>query len=282
MAATTTRDCPFCKTTIAASAVVCPKCGDRTLEVARAAAAQRVRSLLLAVLLAVSAIAAAVFSAAWYFGDDDHSEQPNAVVPTNRSAVKVLAAKQNLPTGIISGRLEDYFVEVECPQDRAPNDALTKNDLPGCKFKDLKRPMAKGEVLRATDLQESHLSPLQRMVASGELRTVTVPCSFAWVNEIESVIGAHADVLWIGFEEVEGRRDVKVLVEDVLILELGQWYKISRDVTLAVSPEDAAKVTEACLSGELRLVLCELEEGRGRAARLAGLMEKLALPRQRR
>jgi Flp pilus assembly protein CpaB len=194
----------------------------------------------------------------------ERDEKPPEPPPPEK--VTILVAKTKLPMHMAVGNdPEKYFAEKTLVKDGVPEGALTKEDLPKLKKKWLKRSMVKDGHITLADLMDSNqgLSQLPNGMRALGIRVnpETIAGGFA------SLPGSHVDIIWTGRENGNGAIKSIRLLEDVIVLAADSQdaagetkAMVASVVTVALSPDDALKITEALATGELRLVLRNFED----------------------
>jgi pilus assembly protein CpaB len=190
----------------------------------------------------------------------ERDDKPAEAAPVER--VKVLVAKNNMSLHFaLRAKPEDFFTEKEFNKDDAPEKALTLADLPKLKGKFLKRSMRKNDHITADDLLDGKaiLPSLPNGMRAFGIRVSPeqVASGFACVP------GSHVDIHWTRQGNVDKDTFTKILLRDVIVLaadvnqnpneNLGAM--LANVVTVALSDEDAMKLTLAIRTGTTTLVL---------------------------
>jgi pilus assembly protein CpaB len=178
--------------------------------------------------------------------------------------VKVLVAKRNVPQGTFIKEPTDWFIEKEFTQGEEPKKAVRTFDE--LKDKVLSKPLSAEQWVTADDLLRRDQQGIQAAIPKG-MRALTIRVS------VDTVVG--------GFVQPNSRVDVintvkngenntyaQTILQNMLVVAIDtidtrdpeKKAIISSNVTLAVTPEEAATLSLAQQMGELRLSLRNNED----------------------
>lgn len=188
-------------------------------------------------------------------------QQPTTrIVEKQIEKIPVLLARKNVEMSTLLKNPKDYFVEHQVPKDDTWKDALS--DWKALENKTLRRQVGKGRHVTAEDLGDS--PPVLEIppghVAMGVSVTVhTTAGGFA------SLPGSRVDINWTRKGSTDDTSFTKTLLQNVLVLAADGLSRPTGDataipasvVTLALTPEDARRVSNAAENGTMRLMLRE-------------------------
>jgi pilus assembly protein CpaB len=193
----------------------------------------------------------------------ERNETPAEVAPVEK--VTLLVAKKNINMHTaMKNKPEDFFKEKEFIKDDAPKDALTKEDLGKLKLKFMKRSLRKDDHITVDDLLDNNFGlktlPAGKLAVGIRVNVEQIAGGFA------SLPGSHVDIVWT----TRGNNDpfAKILLEDVIVLAADSASIVNENggampasvVTVALTQEEALKVTLAASNGELRLLLRNMDD----------------------
>jgi Flp pilus assembly protein CpaB len=197
----------------------------------------------------------------------ERDDQPAEAPPAEK--ITVLVAKKNIAMHTSLGaKPEEYFVEKSFPKDDAPANAFALADKEKLRKKFLKRTLRQGDHITADDLMDNNFGlkglPYGMRGVGIRVNIESIAGGFA------SLPNSHVDLIWTTRENGNGATKTTCLLEDIVVLaadtqqltpEQGGAMPASV-VTVALTPEDTLKVTQAMATGTLSLVLRNLDDGK--------------------
>jgi len=182
--------------------------------------------------------------------------------PAEPKSVPVLVAKKKIPAFTFIKKVEDFFEVVE-----KPTDSLPKNYFSALNDKDLKegfavaRAIPEGGYVTRDDLVPKGIGNLEAALPPG-MRAVSIKVTVDQLVGGFILPGSRVDVI----STVRREKDIisQTILQKVLVLAVDTLTQRNGDktttilgntVTLAVTPEDAQKLSLAATRGELRLTL---------------------------
>jgi pilus assembly protein CpaB len=174
--------------------------------------------------------------------------------------VNVLVAKKNLDMGILVKNPQDLFIEKQFTLGDEPKNAVVSLELLKAKY--LKRSLRKDDWINPDDLADS-VGGINWQLPEGHraigIRVSTEGIAGGWA----SLPGSRVDIISTVRRGGDDDTFSQVLLEDVLVLAADGWNKTNDQggampasvVTLALSAEDALKVTLGSQMGPLHLML---------------------------
>jgi pilus assembly protein CpaB len=181
--------------------------------------------------------------------------------------VEILVAKKKLAMGETIKKPEDMFDVKKVDKGTEPKDAVAVNDyVKELKGKILTRSLQTGDALHADDVNPD--TSLAAKLPDG-FRAVGIRVDAASVaGGFASLPLSRVDVMWTVRRGDDKTSFSKLLLEDVLVLAAdgtrvrteGDSAMPANTVTLALKPEDCAKIELAKVSGTMTLALRKLGE----------------------
>ena len=213
-------------------------------------------------LLVLGAIAAG--GAGVWFGERHLEQRADALEASFRNehaARRVIVADRDLARG---ETLEQADVALrEMPATHVHASALARTGWSRIAGKRLRAGIAAGKPVLESHLRASPEARLAEQISRGD-RAITIPVSGG--GDIAALLtpGDRLDLM-LTFRDGDGRQTVPLL-DDIPILATGSRFQRSPqpepaqsrgydDLTLAVSPREAAQITHALAIGEIRVVL---------------------------
>jgi Flp pilus assembly protein CpaB len=176
-------------------------------------------------------------------------------LPEEQERVVVLVARKNLETGCTIKEPKDFFAEEVVIKGEEPKNAVTKLD--DLKDRVVKHSLREGDIVCGSDLLKDQDSGLigSLMIPKGH-RAVRIRAQ--WTGSI--LPGSRVDVI----ATLRHGADEKAffshaVLQNVLLLAIDQQTGEGSGipgVTVALTPEDDLKVTQAMEYGPLNLVAC--------------------------
>jgi pilus assembly protein CpaB len=180
--------------------------------------------------------------------------------PPDVKKVNVLVAKKNLDMGILVKAPQDLFVEKQFTLGDEPKNAVVNLEVLKAKY--LKRSLRKDDWITPDDLADS-VGGINWQLPEGHraigIRVSTEGIAGGWA----SLPGSRVDIISTVRRGSDDDSFSQVLLEDVLVLAADGWNKTNDQggampasvVTLALTAEDALKVTLGSQMGPLHLML---------------------------
>src|SRR5262249_9118119 len=197
----------------------------------------------------------------------EREERPASAEPPPIERVKVLVAKKNLDMHTaFKKKPEDYFVEKTFVKEDAPKDALTKDDLSKLKEKYLKRSLRKNDYITLDDVIDN---PQGLRTLPPGMRAVGIPVTPQSVaSGFACVPGSHVDIVYSKRGRTDKESLTKTLLENVIVLAAdinaqpgGEGGAMPANVvTVALTREDANVLIQAMASGQVNLVLRNMDD----------------------
>jgi len=218
------------------------------------------KTLILMVVAVVCGLGASYMTSRLLAERDDKAPEAPPV-----EKVTLLVAKKNLTMHTpLKNKPEDFFKEKEFVKDEAPKEALTKESLALLKGKFLKRSLRKDDHVTPDDLLDNNFGlktlPNGKLGVGIRVNVEQIAGGFA------SLPGSHVDIFWITRGNTEAF--AKILLEDVVVLAADSASSVNENggampasvVTVALTQEEALKVTLASSNGELKLMLRNMDD----------------------
>jgi pilus assembly protein CpaB len=182
----------------------------------------------------------------------------NAEKAAEEEKVKILVAKKNIPQGTFIRVPEDWFVEKDFVQGEEPKKAVKSFDE--VKERILAKPVNAEQWVSVDDLWTKQQAGLQAVLSKG-MRAVAIKVNIDTVVAGFVLPNSRVDVI----NTVRGEKEPysQTILQNMLVLGIDGIDQrdpekkniVSSTVTLAVTPEEAMKLSLAQQMGELRLVL---------------------------
>lgn len=182
--------------------------------------------------------------------------------------VEILVAKRKLAMGELIKKPEEMFDVKKVDKGTEPKDAIGVADLKELKGKTLTRSLQTGDPIHADDINPD--SSLAAKLPEG-YRAVGIQVNAAAIaGGFAALPLSRVDVMWTVRRGDDKTSFSKVLLEDVLVLAAdatrvraeGDNAMPANTVTLALKPEDVAKLELAKHTGTMTLALRRLGEKR--------------------
>ncbi len=199
-----------------------------------------------------------------FLADRHLAEQTAAIESSLRAdhqARPVLVANQPLMQG---DRLDAQRVALrEVPVNYLHAAAITEDQWPDYAGALLRAPVEPGEPLLPSHLEHDQTTRLAELITPGD-RAITLPLSGA--STLNTLLNPADRVDLMITWRTEGERQTAPLLSDVPIIAIGDdlggndphggfGSASYRDITVAVSPENAARITQAQTMGEIHVAL---------------------------
>ncbi|RZU98643.1 Flp pilus assembly protein CpaB [Spiribacter vilamensis] len=212
------------------------------------------------VLLVTGALIAG--GAGIWFGDRHLEQRASALEAELRSdhaTRAVIVARDHLPEG--SRLTRDGVAIRDMPVKFTHDSALAAPDWSGIAGRTLKREVAAGRAILPAHVQDTDRARLAEQVKPGD-RAITIPVSGG--AEIAGLLGPGDRLDLMLTYRNDGERETVPLLADIPILATGSELGDAGtprgpvrydDLTLAVSPLEAARITHALAIGDIHVVL---------------------------
>jgi len=173
--------------------------------------------------------------------------------------VKILVAKKNLGMGTLIKDPEALFEEKAFTKGEEPKKAIRAYDQ--LKDRRLNKPLAAEQFVSADDLMDKSQDGLSALMAKG-MRAFGVKVNAEATSGGFVLPNSKVDVVWV---DRRGDKDSssKIILQNVLVLAVDQQgtrpedkqAMVASTVTLAVTPEQAERLSLAVELGSLKLIL---------------------------
>ena len=212
------------------------------------------------VLLVTGALLAG--GAGIWFGDRHLQQRASAIEAELRSdhaTRPVIVARDDLPEG--SRLTRDSVATRDMPVKFTHDSALAAPDWSRIAGRTLDRDIAAGRAILPAHVEDTDRARLAEQVTPGD-RAITIPVSGG--AEIAGLLGPGDRLDLMLTHRNEGERETVPLLADIPILATGSELGDARtprgparydDLTLAVSPLEAAQITHALAIGDIHVVL---------------------------
>jgi len=173
--------------------------------------------------------------------------------------VKILVAKKNLALGTLIKVPEDFFEEKEYVKGKEPKKAIS--NFAELKDHRLNKSINQEQWIGKDDLMDKNQDGLGAVMAKG-MRALGIKVNSDAVAGGFVLPNSRVDIVWVKRGN-DGDASAKTILQNVLVLAVGTIAQRPDDkqalmestVTVAVSPEQAEKLSLAVEMGSLKLIL---------------------------
>ncbi|MCI0463177.1 MAG: Flp pilus assembly protein CpaB [Gemmataceae bacterium] len=211
------------------------------------------KTMVLMVVAVVCGLGASYLTSRLLAERDDQPTVQQVEIPK----LKVLVAKKYLPQGEMLKNPVDLFVVKEFTRDSVPQEAIL--DLKDLKGKTLRRPVSKDVWVTPELLADG---PLSLEVPPGHFAVGLRVTLDASASGFASLPGSRVDIIWNRKGNNDDTTFSKLILQNVLVLaadttDIAQGARAipASVVTLALTSEDARRVSLASENGSMRLIL---------------------------